>query len=130
MDHQLSSCPLFQPLCHLVSDLEKRLALWVLWIRNNDWYTLITIDANLTYQGNLTQERHLKLLGHPCSTTVAEDFSAVAATSANVVAHILDNPEHRNMNILEHFYSTSNVKQRDILRGRHNHSAGKSSLLY
>jgi hypothetical protein len=45
------------------------------------------------------------------------------------VAHVLDDAEHRHLDLAEHVQPLAGIDQREILRRRHDHRAGKRHLL-
>jgi len=67
-------------------------------------------------------ERHLaeKLgaepLGLQAGAAVAEDLAATSAMRAQEIAHVLDDPEHRHVDLLEHVEPLAGVEQGDVRR--------------
>ena len=56
---------------------------------------------------------------------VVEEFGPVAACGADVVAHVLHDPEDRHVDLLKHVDAPCHVEQGDILRRRDDHRAGE-----
>ena len=69
-------------------------------------------------------------LGHARAAAVAEDLVALAAAGADVVAHVLDHAEHRHVDLRGTCATPRlHVEQRDVLRRRHDHAAGRAATL-
>ena len=60
---------------------------------------------------------------------VAEDVALVAAVRADEGAHVLDDAEHRDVDLAEHVEALSGIQQGDVLRCRDDHRAGQRHLL-
>ena len=60
---------------------------------------------------------------------MAEDLAALAAIGAEEIAHVLDDAEHRHVDLAEHVEALARVDQRDVLRRRDDHGAGERHLL-
>ena len=60
---------------------------------------------------------------------LAEDVLLVAAVRADVEAHVLDDAEHRHVDLLEHLEPLARVQQRDVLRRGDDHGAGDRHAL-
>ena len=74
---------------------------------------------------NLTQEIHAQPERGLARAAVVEEFGAVAAFGADIVAHVLHDAEDRHVHLLEHVDAARHVEQRDVLRGRDDHRAGE-----
>src|SRR5712671_8094346 len=84
---------------------------------------------------DLEVERHLaeKLgaepLGLQAGAAMAEDLAAAAAMRAQEIAHVLDDAEHRHVDLAEHVEPLARIEQGDVLRGRDDDRAGERHLL-
>src|SRR5215472_13180643 len=80
-------------------------------------------------------ERHLaeKLGAEPfglmTGAAVTEDLAAAAAVRTQEIAHVLDDAEHRHVDLLEHVEPLAGVQERNVLRGRDNDRPGERHLL-
>ena len=114
-----------------VGDLERRLRrdvhepLRVLRVgaRDDHRHAGVTAEADPRVDRNLAEELGADLLREPLAAAVAEDLVVVTARRALVVAHVLDDAEDRNLDLLEHRDALHDVDDRDLLRRRHHHRA-------
>ncbi len=60
---------------------------------------------------------------------VAEDLAAPAAMRAQEIAHVLDDAEHRHVDLLEHVQPLARVDEGDVLRRRDDDRARERHLL-
>src|ERR1700687_6342948 len=91
-------------------------------IRRHDWTRLVASLAQLAHQRQLSQERHPERSREPLAATMRENLVAMTALSAQVIAHVLDYPEHRHVNFLEHRDSALHIEQCNLLRRRYDHT--------
>ena len=89
----------------------------------------IGLLPNTQVQRQAAKERHTVLSCHALATACAKDGFLVAATRANMRAHVLDDPQHRNRDLFEHAQRLASIQQRDILRGGHDQRAAEGHLL-
>ena len=79
--------------------------------------------------GNPSEKIHPELLRGSLAPALSEESVTRLAGGALEVAHVLDDPEDRNVDALEHLESLSGVDERDLLRGGHDHGSGEGSVL-
>ena len=60
---------------------------------------------------------------------VAEDVGALAALGADEIAHVLDDAEHRHVDLAEHVEALAGVDQREVLRRGDDDGARQRHLL-
>ena len=84
-------------------------------------------DADVERQR--AQERQAVFLGHLLAAAAAENGLGMTAVRADVDAHVLDEPEDRNIHLLEHLHRLARVEQGDVLRGGDDERAGGRRLL-
>ena len=84
-------------------------------------------DADVERQP--AQERHVVVAAHLLRAALAEDVLGVPAVRADVDAHVLDDADDRDADLLEHLEPLARVDQRDVLRRGDDHRAGHRHLL-
>src|SRR5690349_3497789 len=102
-----------------VRDREIRLRHGRARLRDDDRPALVAADRDLRIERNLSQEGHAELLRRARSPAVLEDLLAVPALRADVVGHVLDDAEHRHVDLLEHREALARVDERHVLGSRH-----------
>ena len=80
--------------------------------------------AHLGVDRHLAEEQGAELLGQLLAAAAREDLVVVPARRADVVAHVLDDAEDRDLDLLEHRDRLDDVDERDLLRRGHHHRAG------
>ena len=90
---------------------------------DHDGTTLVTAGDDIGIEGYGTQERDPELPAHPLAAAATEDIGALAAVGAGESAHVLDDPEYRDVHLLEHPQAAAGDFQAYILRCRDDHSA-------
>ena len=60
---------------------------------------------------------------------VTEDVGALPALGAHEIAHVLDDAEHRHIDLAEHVEALAGIDQRQVLRGRDDDGARQRHLL-
>src|SRR6201989_3676100 len=80
-------------------------------------------------QRDLAEERHAEPLRLMPRTAMTEDVRSGAAMRALEVAHILDNTEHGDIDLLEHREPTPRVDQGKVLRCRNDDRALQRHVL-
>src|SRR5437879_1805093 len=88
-------------------------------IARHDGTAGVAADRDLRVERYLPEKRHLELTRRALSPAVFEDLLPVAALGADVVGHVLDDAEDRDVDLLKHRQALAGVDQRDVLRGRH-----------
>ena len=68
-------------------------------------------------QGHLAQEIDAIGLGVGARPAMAENIAALAAFGAVEKAHILDDTEHRHVDLAKHVKALAGIQQGDVLRG-------------
>ena len=76
---------------------------------------------------HLAEEVAAELLGLAPRAAMAEDLAALAAMRAEEIAHVLDDAEHRHVDLAEHVEALARVEQRDVLRRRDDDRAGRAA---
>src|SRR5205823_8000610 len=84
---------------------------------------------DLRIDRDLAEKRDPELLGGAPPAAVLEDLVAVTARRALVVAHVLDDPEERHVDLLEHREPLARVDQRNLLRRRDDDRPGELNFL-
>src|ERR1700674_5537874 len=74
--------------------------------------------ADLEVERHLAEKLGAEPLGFEAGAAMAEDLAAAAAMRAQEIAHVLDDAEHRHVDLLEHVEPFAGVEQRNVLRGR------------
>lgn len=59
-----------------------------------------------------------------CAPPAAEDVLFMTALAADMQAHVLDDPEHRHVDFLEHAQPLASIQQRQVLRRSNNQRGG------
>ena len=80
-------------------------------------------------QGNFAEEIGGQLRRDLARPAVTENIAGLAAIGANEGRHILDNAEHRNIDLAEHLQTLAGVDQGNILRCGDDHRAGDRHFL-
>src|SRR5258708_35046489 len=90
------------------------------WIGCDDWARIVAALAQFAHQRQRAEERDAERGRKLLAAAMREDLVAMVALAAQVVAHVLDDAENRDVNFLEHGDSALDVEQRDPLpRGPH-----------
>src|ERR1700746_2673549 len=79
--------------------------------------------SNFPHDRDFAQERNVERMRKPRASAMSEDFMAMAAFPALIVAHVLYYAEHRHTDLLEHGDPALDIEQGDFLRRGHNHAA-------
>ena len=79
--------------------------------------------ANRLIDRQPAEERHAHLRRQRFAAAVAEDVGLVVAVGARVVAHVLDDADRRDIELLIHPHGAPAVGQRHLLRRRHDDRA-------
>src|SRR6185503_11046881 len=87
-------------------------------------YAAVAAFTNRLIDRQTSEERHAELLGQPLAAATAEDIGFVFAVRAREVAHVLDQPDRRNVQLLVHRHGTTRVGQRHQLRRRDDDRSG------
>src|SRR6266403_2478826 len=92
-------------------------------IRSGDYngHATVTRFADFSEKRHFAEERELLALGLGFAPAVAEDFDALARGSGKV-AHVFDDAEDGDVDLLEHGNALADHAQRGFLRGRHDHA--------
>ena len=72
---------------------------------------------------NPPEKRNAEIAGHLLAAAVAEDISLVLAVTAHEVAHVLDDAERRDVELFVHRDRAARIRQRHLLRRRHDNRA-------
>ena len=67
--------------------------------------------AHRSHERDLAEERHAQLARHRRAAAVPEEIGPRPAAGADVVAHVLDHPEHRYLHLAEHLESPAYVER-------------------
>src|SRR5690606_19173754 len=78
---------------------------------------------------HFAQKRHTEPLGFLPCTAMGENIRPLAAMRTDKIAHVLDDAEHRHIDLAEHGNAAPRIDERKILRGRYNDRARKRHLL-
>src|SRR5688572_25452316 len=71
-------------------------------IEHDDRLTLVAPDHDFRIDGDLAEERNAEHLRGLAATAVSEDLFPLAAVTADEVAHVLHDPEDRDVDFPEH----------------------------
>src|SRR5215472_4226824 len=112
-----------------VGDLQVGLGHGGLRLARDDGPAGVAAEGDLRVERDLPEEGDVQLLGRPATAPVLEDLLAVAALRAEVVRHVLDDPEDRHVDLLKHREALAGVDQRDVLGRRDDDGAGEPDLL-
>ena len=85
--------------------------------------------ADRQRQRQPAEERHAHLRRRGFGAAAAERVRGLAAMRADVGRHVLDQAEHRHAHLVEQVDRAPRVDQRQVLRGRHDHRAGRPRVL-
>jgi len=86
--------------------------------------------ADRGVERDLAEEVAAHLLRRRARAAMVEDIGALAAMGAAEIAHILDDPEDRHVDLAEHVETLAGVEQGDVLRRRDDDRAGQRRLLH
>src|SRR6202035_4885125 len=75
------------------------------------------------------QEGGPQELGGPAAAALLEDVGHLAAVGADEGGHVLDDADHRHVDLLEHGEALPGVDEGDVLRCRHDHRPRELHLL-
>ena len=89
----------------------------------------VRLLADPAVERQRAEQRHTVLAAQALAAALAEDRLLVTAVRANVQAHVLDDPEHRDVDLLKHLESLAGVGQGDVLRRRDDHGAAHGHAL-
>ena len=81
--------------------------------------------ADPAVERHFAEERRAERLRLVARAAVGENVGAAAAMRADEIAHVLDDAEHRHLDLLEHRDAAPRVDQREVLRRRDDHRAGE-----
>ena len=98
-------------------------------LRGHDRNAGVAAERNLRIDRDRSQKRNVQLLRGALASAVFEDLVAVSALRTDVIRHVLDDPEHRHVDLLEHRQALAGVDQRDVLRSGDDHGAREVDLL-
>src|SRR6202035_5600645 len=79
--------------------------------------------TNAPIEWDLAQERDIHPLGQGLRPAMAEDIFAFAAVRADEITHVLDQPQVRDFQRVEHLDGAPDVGRRDVLRRGDDHGA-------
>src|SRR5271154_165659 len=68
----------------------------------DDGGAVVRAGADRHIQRNFTEERHRQTFGLMARTAMTEDIRLGAAMRTLEITHVLDNAEHRHVDLLEH----------------------------
>src|SRR5665213_3141593 len=97
-------------------DLFVELGMRAVGLRDDDRRSRIRGLADGYIERHLAEEFDAELLGLFPGAAMAEDFASLAAMRAEEVAHVLDEAQHRHVDLLEHVEALARVLQGDVLR--------------
>src|SRR5215813_6862704 len=80
--------------------------------------TAVGGSADRDVQRDFAEERHPETLGLMARTAMAKDIGLGTAMRALEVAHVLDDAEHRHVDLREHRQPAPRIDQRQVLRRR------------
>ena len=78
----------------------------------------IAADSDRLVERHAAEERHGQLGCQRLAAALAEDVALVRARRADEVAHVLDQPQRRHVQLLVHPHGTPRIGNRHGLRGR------------
>ena len=91
--------------------------------------TRVSPFYNLFDNRHFAKKRNVKSIGQGFSAALTEDIVFLIATITDKIAHVLNNTEKGNFDLLKHFYALVRINQADFLRSGHYHRAGNWCLL-
>ena len=83
----------------------------------------------MAFQRQAAQEFDVVILAHPLTAATTKDMLFVTAFRANMDAHVFNDAENRDIDLLEHFQALARVDQRDVLRRGNNDCASHRHFL-
>src|SRR5436190_19840240 len=102
----------------LGGDVAEGLRVGRIRLRHGDRAALVGSFADREIERHLAQEIDTEPLGLAAGAAMREDIAALAAMRAQEIAHILDYPEHRHIDLGEHIEPFSGVDTGDVLQRR------------
>src|SRR6185369_8829568 len=85
--------------------------------------------AHRACQRDAAEHRDSETIGDPRGAAVAEQMGFFTAARAHVKAHVFDDTEHRNLRLLKHLYAPLHIRERNVLRRRHDDPGVERDLL-
>src|SRR6266436_4220362 len=85
--------------------------------------------ADLDIERHFAQKLDAEPLGFVAGAAMRKDLAAAAAMRAQEIAHVLDDAEHRHVDLCEHVEPLAGVEKGDVLRGRDDDRTGERHLL-
>ena len=76
-----------------------------------DMRNLTAADPDLRVQRQIAQKRHAHRCRGPFSAALSEDIDTLLRLRSDHIAHVLDNAEHGNVDLLEHRQSAPRIDQ-------------------
>src|SRR6202012_5663039 len=114
---------------HPGGDLAEQLCVRRAWFGNGHGTALVGGPADLQAQRHLAEKLGAEPGGFAPGAAMREDFTTLAAMWTEEIAHILDDPENRHVDLLKHRKPAARVDERDVLRRRDDDGAGERHLL-
>src|SRR5688572_6190622 len=118
-----------QALLNRLGDPQERVGHGRLRLRGDDGDTGVSADRDRRVEGDRAEKGHVQLLRRALASAVLEDLLAMPAFRAEKVGRVLDDPEHRYVDLLKHRKALPRVDERDVLRGRDDDRARQVDLL-
>src|ERR1700680_3803971 len=116
--------------CNIAEDLADRAR----WCGSHDRPAVAIRAADARIERDRPQERQLIASGKVASAAGSEDVGALVAVRADEATHVLDDTEDGDVELAEHFDTTTHVGEGNILgcradhRSRHRHALGQAQL--
>src|SRR5712692_8087911 len=100
----------------LGGDVAEGLGIGRIGVRHGDRAAVVRGLADRDVERHFAEKIGAKPLGFAARAAMAEDLAALAAMRAEEIAHVLDDAEHRHIDLLEHGEPLARVDEGDVLR--------------
>src|ERR1700677_739139 len=115
---------------HLPRYFEELAGVLIAFSSQHDGQTMIASVADLRVQFNRSQQGQVGLLGQTLGTTAGKYVDDVVAVRAGELAHVFHQPQHFDVDLMEHLQSLTRILQRNIGRRRYDDGAGEWNCLH
>ena len=118
-----------QPGARQLLDARERLGFGKTGVGGDHGPPVVASDTDRRIDGNSPEERHSQLGGGLLRATFGKDVGLMVAMGTDEPAHVLHEPQHRDVHLVEHRLRLDGVGQGHVLRRGHYHRAADADLL-